>query len=62
MLVDGVYNVDPKLNAIGPRPPVDAIREFEVLASTYDASLKERRSAGERRTQIGQQQVSRDCI
>ena len=38
-LLDGVYNVDPKLNAIGVRPPVDAIREFEVLASTYDASF-----------------------
>jgi hypothetical protein len=43
-LLDGVYNVDPKLNAIGVRPPVDAVREFEVLASTYDASFG--RSAG----------------
>lgn len=38
-LLDGVYNIDPKLNAIGVRPPVDAVREFEVLASTYDASF-----------------------
>lgn len=43
-LLDGVYNVDPKLNAVGVRPPVDAVREFEVLASTYDASFG--RSAG----------------
>jgi hypothetical protein len=43
-LLDGVYNVDPKLNTFGVKPPVDAIREFEVLTSTYDASLG--RSAG----------------
>ncbi len=38
-LLDGVYNVDPKLNTFGVRPPVDAIREFEVLTSTHDASF-----------------------
>ncbi|HKG13605.1 MAG TPA: carboxypeptidase-like regulatory domain-containing protein, partial [Pyrinomonadaceae bacterium] len=38
-LLDGTYNVDPKLNTFGVRPPVDAIREFETLTSTYDASL-----------------------
>lgn len=38
-LLDGVSNVDPKLNTPGVRPPVDAIREFEVLTSTYDASF-----------------------
>ena len=38
-LLDGVYNGDPKLNAVGSTPPVDAIREFEVLTSTYDASF-----------------------
>jgi Carboxypeptidase regulatory-like domain len=38
-LLDGVYNIDPKLNAIGVRPPVDAVREFEVLAGTYDATF-----------------------
>lgn len=43
-LLDGVYNVDPKLNGFGVKPPVDAIREFEVSASTYDASFG--RSAG----------------
>jgi hypothetical protein len=43
-LLDGVYNVDPKLNTFGVKPPVDAIREFEVLASVYDASFG--RSAG----------------
>jgi hypothetical protein len=43
-LLDGVYNVDPKLNTFGVKPPVDAIREFEVLTSVYDASLG--RSAG----------------
>jgi hypothetical protein len=43
-LLDGVYNVDPKLNTFGVRPPVDAIREFEMLTSTYDAAFG--RSAG----------------
>ena len=38
-LLDGVYNVDPKLNTPGVRPPVDAIREFQVLTSTYDAAF-----------------------
>ena len=36
-LLDGAYNVDPKLNTAGVRPPVDAIGEFQVLTSTYDA-------------------------
>jgi hypothetical protein len=38
-LLDGIYNGDPKLNGAGVTPPVDAIREFEVLTSTYDASF-----------------------
>jgi len=38
-LLDGVYNVDPKLNTFGVRPSVEAIREFEMLTSTYDASF-----------------------
>ncbi|MDX1984934.1 MAG: carboxypeptidase regulatory-like domain-containing protein [Bryobacteraceae bacterium] len=38
-LLDGVYNGDPKLNGFAVNPPVDGIREFEVLASTYDASF-----------------------
>ncbi len=38
-LLDGVYNGDPKLNGIGVTPSVDAIREFEVLTSSYDASF-----------------------
>ena len=38
-LLDGVYNGDPKLNGVGVTPPVDAIREFEVAASTYDATF-----------------------
>ena len=45
-LLDGIYNVDPKLNTPGVRPPVDAIREFEVLTSTYDASFG-RNAAGQ---------------
>ncbi|HEX2267963.1 MAG TPA: carboxypeptidase-like regulatory domain-containing protein, partial [Pyrinomonadaceae bacterium] len=28
-LLDGVYNIDPKLNTFGVRPSVDAIKEFE---------------------------------
>jgi hypothetical protein len=38
-LLDGVYNGDPKLNNYAVNPPVDAVREFEVLTSTYDASF-----------------------
>ncbi|HYJ88411.1 MAG TPA: carboxypeptidase-like regulatory domain-containing protein, partial [Pyrinomonadaceae bacterium] len=38
-LLDGVYNVDPKLNTFAVRPPVDAIREFEMLTSSYDAAF-----------------------
>ena len=38
-LLDGVYNVDPKLTTFGVRPSVDAIREIEMLTSTYDASF-----------------------
>src|SRR5688572_13561091 len=38
-LLDGVYNIDPKLNTPGVRPPVDAIREFEVITNGYDASF-----------------------
>jgi hypothetical protein len=37
--LDGVYNVDPKLNTPSVRPPVDGIQEFEVATSTYDASF-----------------------
>lgn len=38
-LLDGVYNGDPKLNTFGYVAAVDAIREFEVATSTYDASF-----------------------
>jgi hypothetical protein len=45
-LLDGVYNMDPKLGTAGVRPAVDAIREFEVLTSTYDSSFG-RNAAGQ---------------
>ncbi len=38
-LLDGVYNVDPKLNTFGVKPPVDAVYEFEILSGSYDASF-----------------------
>ncbi len=38
-LLDGIYNGDPKLNGAGVTSAVDAIREFEVATSTYDASF-----------------------
>jgi hypothetical protein len=38
-LLDGVYNADPKLNGIGVQPPVDAVREFELLTNSYDAAF-----------------------
>jgi hypothetical protein len=36
-VLDGIFNGDPKLNGIAVTPPVDAVREFEVATSTYDA-------------------------
>ena len=44
-LLDGVYNIDPKLNTPGVRPPADGIRQFQVFTSTYDASFG--RNAGD---------------
>ena len=38
-LLDGIYNSDPKLNGLGVQPSLDAVREYEVLTSTYDASF-----------------------
>ena len=38
-LLDGAYNVDPKLNTVAVRPPVDAIDEFRVLTGSYAASF-----------------------
>jgi hypothetical protein len=45
-ILDGVYNVDPKLNTPAVRPPVDGIQEFKVATSTYDASFG-RNAAGQ---------------
>lgn len=38
-ILDGVFNNDPKLNSYAINPPVDAIHEFEILTSTYDAGF-----------------------
>jgi hypothetical protein len=43
-ILDGAFNNDPKLNTFAVSPPVDAIREFEVLTGSYDAGFG--RSAG----------------
>jgi Carboxypeptidase regulatory-like domain/TonB dependent receptor len=45
-ILDGVYNIDPKLNTPAVRPPADGIQEFEVATSTYDASFG-RNAAGQ---------------
>jgi hypothetical protein len=45
-LLDGVYNMDPKLGTSSVRPPVDAIHEFAVETSTYDSSFG-RNAAGQ---------------
>jgi Carboxypeptidase regulatory-like domain len=45
-ILDGVFNGDPKLNGIALIPPVDAVREFEVATSTYDA-LSGRNAGGQ---------------
>ena len=37
--LDGVDNVDPKLNTVALRPAVDAIREFEVQTGAHEASI-----------------------
>ena len=59
-LLDGVYNVDPKLNTFGVRPPVDAIREFEILTSTYDASFgRNAGRASQRRSEVRLERFSR---
>ena len=38
-LLDGAYNIDPKLNSIGVMPPVSAVKEFEIQTNSYDASF-----------------------
>lgn len=38
-ILDGTYNNDPKLNTFAINPPVDAIREFEILTSSYEAAF-----------------------
>ena len=38
-LLDGIFNGDPKLNGFAISPPVDAVREYEVLTNGYDASF-----------------------
>ena len=37
--LDGVDNVDPKLNSAAVRPAVDAVREFEVQTATHEAPV-----------------------
>jgi hypothetical protein len=44
-LLDGVYNGDPKLNGFAVAPPVDAVREFEMLSNAYDATFGRNASA-----------------
>jgi hypothetical protein len=38
-ILDGAYNVDPKLGTPAVRPPVDAIQEFQISTANYDASF-----------------------
>ncbi len=38
-ILDGIFNGDPKLNGVGVTPPVDAVREFEVVTATSDATF-----------------------
>ena len=45
-VLDGAFNGDPKLNGIALTPPVDAVREFELATSTYDA-LSGRNAGGQ---------------
>ena len=45
-LIDGSESINPTLNTPALRPPVDGIREFEVLTSNYDVTLG-RQGAGQ---------------
>jgi len=45
-LLDGVLNVDPKLNSLGVALPADAVQEFDIVTSTPDASFG-RNAAGQ---------------
>lgn len=38
-LLDGVQNFDPKLNTVAVLPPLESIREFEVVTSLPDAAF-----------------------
>lgn len=38
-LLDGVSDADPALDTLAARPPVDGIREFQILTSTYEAAF-----------------------
>jgi hypothetical protein len=38
-VLDGVYNVDPSFNTPVVQPPIDAVRQFQVFTSNYDASF-----------------------
>lgn len=38
-LLDGIFDGDPKLNGVAVTPPVDAVREFEVVSGAYDAAF-----------------------
>ena len=37
--LDGIYNVDPSFNTPVAQPPIDAIRQYQVFTSNYDASF-----------------------
>ncbi len=38
-LLDGVADADPALDTLAARPPVDGVREFQILTSTYEAAF-----------------------
>ena len=38
-LLDGAYNVDPSFDTPVAQPPIDAIRQYQVFTSNYDASF-----------------------
>ncbi len=62
-LLDGVFNGDPKLNGFSVAPPVDAVREYEVLTNSSDASFG--RNAGGQINAIspvGHEQASWDSV
>ena len=62
-LLDGAYNGDPKLNGVSVTPPLDAIREFEVVDVHLRRQLRQKRGRTDQRGHTHRRQpVSRHRV